>query len=557
MRLFKYTIIIVLALLPWLLGGQMLVTLIIIALFLLVMFVGFTSSRISHGKNEKRVVQFRRLFSKRIAEDHYGQGDLVAGSKITEEKSTKTPSPSNQSTGGTDTGYPSSDPANDKAHEAIDGNEPEMAESNELSEHLPDSDIAAEPEGDDNLGVYVPINPSPKVAVSKRRGFYNFGKSKVFGAGELYGPNAAKGLSTGNSNRPFYSQSGPLRHKKMIDYRELDEAEEEAVFVQDPIFIPVEAIPVESLSPDDEYFSERYSEILTHLDAVDSAQKTPTTNTPDETLKDHVKCSVFAPEEVLRDESFLLMVFAHVPEETKEVEKTAKVFDESMVKKAIKSLDKEIARGSRITFQLTIRGAEIEEDEQIILWQGVSTSVEFIVSVPASYIKGSIFGKLAIRQDNVPVGHITFQLKITDQEETLDSENFAETKPKNYEYAFISYASEDRQEVLKRTQMLNRVGLRYFQDLLSLEPGELWERALETEIDKSDVFFLFWSKAAKESEWVRREWMYALIENDGKVGKTPVIEPVILEGPPIIPPPLPLSHLHFNDTHLYFLKEPS
>jgi hypothetical protein len=97
--------------------------------------------------------------------------------------------------------------------------------------------------------------------------------------------------------------------------------------------------------------------------------------------------------------------------------------------------------------------------------------------------------------------------------------------------------------------MLKAVGIRIFQDVLNLEPGEQWLRRLYEKILESDVLFLFWSHAAKSSEWVEKEWRYAL-ENKG----AECILPVVIEGPPVPEPPLELAHLHFGDPLLYFIK---
>ena len=41
-----------------------------------------------------------------------------------------------------------------------------------------------------------------------------------------------------------------------------------------------------------------------------------------------------------------------------------------------------------------------------------------------------------------------------------------------FPYAFISYSSDDRDEVLSRVQMLSISGIDYFQDVMTLEPGD-------------------------------------------------------------------------------------
>lgn len=55
-----------------------------------------------------------------------------------------------------------------------------------------------------------------------------------------------------------------------------------------------------------------------------------------------------------------------------------------------------------------------------------------------------------------------------------------------------------------------------FHDILELDPGERWAQELYKHIDTCDAFFLFWSKAAKASEWVLREALYARDRQGGK-----------------------------------------
>jgi hypothetical protein len=96
--------------------------------------------------------------------------------------------------------------------------------------------------------------------------------------------------------------------------------------------------------------------------------------------------------------------------------------------------------------------------------------------------------------------------------------------------------------------------LKFFQDLLTLEPGDQWEKLIYQYIDESDVFFLFWSKAASESTWVKKEIHYAMRRKANKDEAPPEIVPVIIEGPPPARPPTELNFLHFNDKFIYFIN---
>jgi hypothetical protein len=74
-------------------------------------------------------------------------------------------------------------------------------------------------------------------------------------------------------------------------------------------------------------------------------------------------------------------------------------------------------------------------------------------------------------------------------------------------------------------------------------------------IEQCDLFLLFWSKAAKDSEWVRRETQRALDRQVASSGRLPEIRPVILEGPPVELPWPELTHLHFGDQLIYVMHE--
>jgi hypothetical protein len=122
-----------------------------------------------------------------------------------------------------------------------------------------------------------------------------------------------------------------------------------------------------------------------------------------------------------------------------------------------------------------------------------------------------------------------------------------------YEQVFVSYAARDRDEVVKRVQMLHAMRLPYFQDILGLDPGDRWEQQLYRHIDTADLFLLFWSSAARDSEWVHKELQYA-VRRQGTDDGPPEILPIVLERP-IPQPPAELAHLHFGD-HLVHLLPP-
>jgi len=262
-----------------------------------------------------------------------------------------------------------------------------------------------------------------------------------------------------------------------------------------------------------------------------------------------LKCTVFAPSSSSPGKHIMVQVFAFPESEEKVVQKLAKLFDASAKVRGEKLLNKEVEQGSEVTFELVVAGFVIKEPFQSIIWRGKAESVQFGVFIPKGHPYDNVIGTVYISQNSMPAGHIKFILKVEAPDGGLKRSNTrskAQGQCLPYKYAFISYASVDRNEVLKRVQMLPYYDTEFFQDVLSLEPGERWEKALYKNIDMADVFLLFWSKAAKESEWVMKEVKYAMQANDGTITGKPEIRPVIIEVPPPRPPRA-LKNLHFND----------
>ncbi len=117
---------------------------------------------------------------------------------------------------------------------------------------------------------------------------------------------------------------------------------------------------------------------------------------------------------------------------------------------------------------------------------------------------------------------------------------------------FASYATEDRPEVLGRVSSIEQsAGMLIFVDCLDLHPSEEWRPMVEREIIARDIFLLFWSLRASNSDWVRWEWQTALKK---KGTKQMEIHP--LQAPHLAPPPKELAHLHFGDRYLAARGEP-
>jgi TIR domain len=271
---------------------------------------------------------------------------------------------------------------------------------------------------------------------------------------------------------------------------------------------------------------------------------------------DDVDVSVFAPPRAVRGEAMLVLVALHVPEQADHAAALAAEADPDAGRRGVRSLAVPVQLDMPLTIELSLPGFDMDSELQEFRWRGSARLVQFEVFVPEKLERRTVIGTVTVSTNGIPIGHLKWKLPIDPIEHQEGAAPVAQGEHvARYRQAFISYASVDRKEVLARVQMLRTLGVGYFQDILNLDPGDRWEHELYREIDHCDLFLLFWSSAAKESNWVRRETEAALrLAKQNDPFGPPELRPVLIEGPPVPPPWPELAHLHFNDRLLYLMR---
>jgi len=178
-----------------------------------------------------------------------------------------------------------------------------------------------------------------------------------------------------------------------------------------------------------------------------------------------------------------------------------------------------------------------------MVWEGESTCVSFVVTLSVLSREVKCSGSALVFANGVQIARIPFLLSASGVPKEMIN---ASAVP--YKSAFASYASE---AVLGRIQGIHKVApdLDVFLDVLLLRSGRQWEKELWREIPARDIFYLFWSRHARKSKWVEKEWRCALSKRGIEF-----IDPIPLEAPEKSPPPPELSSLHFNDWILAFRR---
>jgi hypothetical protein len=269
-------------------------------------------------------------------------------------------------------------------------------------------------------------------------------------------------------------------------------------------------------------------------------------------IADAVDCTVFTAPGAWPGSTTLVQVFLHTPGQAADAAALAAEFDPDATRRGFRGLEVPLPAGSLVQIELTVVGGHVEDPVQRLVWQERPEAVQFVVTVPEDPPEGTLIGTVIVRRDGVPIGKVSYRVNVS-RFVPVGREARMISGQRRFERAFASYASPDRREVLKRVQVLRAAGIECFQDVLDLEPGQRWERELYRRIDTADLFLLFWSRSAKQSEWVRREVDYALGRQKGDPEADPDIRPVVIEGPPVELPWPDLSYLHFFDPLVHLL----
>jgi hypothetical protein len=261
---------------------------------------------------------------------------------------------------------------------------------------------------------------------------------------------------------------------------------------------------------------------------------------------DAVDVSVFAPASAKPSAKIMVQVMLHGTDELEGAAGRAKLIDEDAHLRGTSALDIRLRRNIYVTIMLSEPSLKIEQPVQTLAWQGRLVSVNFVVQLPAAENQ-DLFPAVRVSVEGAIVGEVRFKLSIRSSAADSPTNVLQSASPRRYQRVFFSYSSKDRKKVLEIAQSYRAAGVAFFQDILDLEPGTRWEKGLYREIDNCDLFLLFWSQAAQDSEWVAKEARYALERQNGSDDRSPDVVPLVLEGPPAPRPPEFLQHLHFDD----------
>lgn len=259
---------------------------------------------------------------------------------------------------------------------------------------------------------------------------------------------------------------------------------------------------------------------------------------------DQVQFSAVAPKEAMKGEYSIIQIFMYEQAFRSVVEEALEMMETEAQEK--KSGIHKVLENTRVKIVLSCKEMEIEDNELEQVWCGGYLQFDFAICPPEDLKKRQLLLTAQVYFDDVPATRLMLTVR-----PTASYDEQIEMARQDIITAFVSYASQDRARVGALVQGMRkaRPDMDIFFDVTTLRSGDDWESALYREIARRDILFLCWSRYARESEWVEREWRYALAQKGSDC-----IEPIPLEQPDICPPPRELSSKHFNDSLLYIIN---
>jgi len=265
---------------------------------------------------------------------------------------------------------------------------------------------------------------------------------------------------------------------------------------------------------------------------------------PSEVVTDPVRFAVYGPQRIAVNVPFKLDVWAFLGEQKEKVDDLALRMGESC---AGDDAEGRVVQASELAIFVQSPFLDISNPVKPLTWHGQATVESFDCRLHADSRHPGlrVYGKVVVTLHGLLLVEIRFELLVAAAAEPArGAVSYSATRPRA---AFASYASVDRINVIRSVQgiMKGAPDLDIFLDVDTLRSGDNWEEKILAFISTSDILYLFWSRAASQSEWVSREWHLGLRQKG-----IDFIDPFPLESPEIVPPPAELRALHFNDRYL-------
>ncbi|HYO13526.1 MAG TPA: toll/interleukin-1 receptor domain-containing protein, partial [Thermoanaerobaculia bacterium] len=280
-------------------------------------------------------------------------------------------------------------------------------------------------------------------------------------------------------------------------------------------------------------------------------------------VHDNVTFTVYKPRVVAPLEWYPLLAFAHLedlPDEARRPgEPSLREQVEAQAAAALgtrlqdyaddsEDASQAVPHEAEITFVPFLPGFRFNPPQATFLFLEPIQKEEFRMQAPPDLDGQTVRGRLSVYWGHILLAEMNLRIRVDSRARTLSPADAGTEREaiRPYRDVFASYSHQDTPIVLEFERYLRALGDRYLIDRDTLRAGQVWDDRLQGMIREADVFQLFWSRNAMQSDFVEKEWRYALA-----LGRGSFVRPVYWEDPlPSLPekglPPEELRRLHFH-----------
>jgi hypothetical protein len=254
-----------------------------------------------------------------------------------------------------------------------------------------------------------------------------------------------------------------------------------------------------------------------------------------------VQFSAYYPRDVRPDEWYSMTGYIYKSSAALAVvEDAQKLFGTMMatVRRVVEAAKQTLPEGTMITATPFLQGFQFNPPSLTIGFFEDWHRLDFKLRAVDAPLEQATNGIMTFTVEGVIVADIPLSIYVGTTNSTSDMMTMTQ---KLYKAIFCSYSHDDAQIVERVERAYKILGFDFLRDVRTLKSGQDWNEGLYKLIEQADIFQLFWSETAAQSEFVEREWRYALSLDRNE---TNFIRPVYWKEPM---PPVPdeLDEIHF------------
>ncbi|MCX6900268.1 MAG: tetratricopeptide repeat protein [Verrucomicrobia bacterium] len=300
----------------------------------------------------------------------------------------------------------------------------------------------------------------------------------------------------------------------------------------------------------------------THLESSD---RTPPTNhstgsieppvRPTLRIDENVQFSVYTPKAVLPEKWYPMLAFAHLEElppdageeEVEPLEEVQRQVEQALGEKRwdyhpeVQSSRVAIPKEGEITLVPRAEDVEFNPPSQTFMWVENVHRADFRLRASSKLVGHTARGCLTVFWGHIILAEIPLKFQVESRSASKpEAMGRHVQKARRYRKIFASYSHKDLAIVEEMERFARTFGDEYLRDWVHLRAGEHWNDRLKELIRSADLFQLFWSHNARESNYVEQEWRYACA-----LPRPNFVRPTYWEDPC---PPIPseLGEVHFQ-----------